>query len=232
MSTIKEMYQQKCDVPSDIDLFLPILYQYGLECRHITEMGVRGVTSTWAFLLASPEKLVCIDWDKAPYTVCRESLNLAKDLAEKDGIQLEFVSGDSIETRIDLTDLLFIDTWHTYEQLLLELLIHSGKVRKYIIAHDTSEKSFPGMSCAVKDFLVENKQWMVTDYFTNEPGMIVLSRMNNDPVSDVGFDKVALKKEIEIQRALYYQECDSTGAIGDGWKEYRKSQFERFSNKE
>src|SRR5262249_15621011 len=45
---------------------------------------------------------------------------------------------DVLTADIEETDLLFIDTWHVYEQLRQELRRHAGKVRKYIVLHDTT----------------------------------------------------------------------------------------------
>jgi len=47
--------------PSDINEHIPAIIKYGQECDHITEMGVRGIVSTWAWLAASPKKLIAYD---------------------------------------------------------------------------------------------------------------------------------------------------------------------------
>ena len=61
--TLEQIYYQKCNSPSDINEHLPTLKRYADECEHITEMGVRWVVSTYAFLMSKPKKLVSIDID-------------------------------------------------------------------------------------------------------------------------------------------------------------------------
>ena len=40
---------------SDINEHIPALINYAQQCDHITEMGVRWIVSTWAFMAASPK---------------------------------------------------------------------------------------------------------------------------------------------------------------------------------
>src|SRR5262249_50913089 len=44
---------------------------------------------------------------------------------------------DVLKIEIEPTDLLFIDTWHVYEQLKCELMLHAGKALRFIALHDT-----------------------------------------------------------------------------------------------
>jgi hypothetical protein len=231
VKSITEAYEQKCSENSDISLFLPLLKEYGSGSDHITEMGVRKLASTWAFLAAKPNKLVSIDWDKEPYQVCRESLALAKKFADEDGIEFEFIASDSLNVEIEPTDLLFIDTWHTGEQLLLELILHSDNVSDLIIAHDTSANLFPGMIEAMQYFMAYNPQWEVIDHIVTEPGMSVMKRVSDDLVKGE-FDKEFLLKEIEYQRQIYYSEVDENGSTSKAWQEYRAKQFEKQRNQE
>lgn len=101
-----------------------------MECGDITEMGTRGGVSTRAWLYAQPEKLVCYDLRKLPI------VDLLERVAGKTDFQ--FHEADVLEIDIEETDLLFIDTWHVYEQLQAELAKHASKARKYIVLHDTT----------------------------------------------------------------------------------------------
>ena len=47
--------------PSDINEHIPAIIEYGQKCDHITEMGVRWVVSTWAWLACAPKKLIAYD---------------------------------------------------------------------------------------------------------------------------------------------------------------------------
>ena len=58
---LEQNYNKALNTPSDIYQHLPTLLKYGKECNHITEFGVRGIVSTWALLMAQPEKLISYD---------------------------------------------------------------------------------------------------------------------------------------------------------------------------
>ena len=102
--------------PSDINEHLPTIIKYGQECDHITEMGVRSVLSTWGWLAAAPKtKLISYDlhnpsrWDG--------NIKEVEETAKAYGISFEFIEANVLEIDIEETDLLFIDTWHHYNQL-------------------------------------------------------------------------------------------------------------------
>ena len=137
MNSIFDYYVRARDTDSDIWEHIEDIYRLALECDHITEMGVRGVVTTWAFLLAKPRKL--ISYDAAPCPVQE-----VQRLAPSYNIDFNFHIADTgnPSTVIEPTDLLFIDTWHIYEQLKQELLLHGNKqkykskvnrITKYII---------------------------------------------------------------------------------------------------
>lgn len=46
--------------------------------------------------------------------------------------------GNDLEVQLPECDILMIDTLHTYDQLLKELKLLSGKTKRYILMHDTS----------------------------------------------------------------------------------------------
>jgi hypothetical protein len=58
---IENKYNELVNTSSDINEHLPTLRRYAEDCEHITEMGVRWVVSTYAFLVAQPKTLVSID---------------------------------------------------------------------------------------------------------------------------------------------------------------------------
>ena len=62
MINLEEKINQIHRIPSDINEHVPTILQYGQECNHITEMGVRGILSTWAWLACEPkDKLISYD---------------------------------------------------------------------------------------------------------------------------------------------------------------------------
>lgn len=155
-------------MPSDIYLHLPKLREYAEQCDHITEMGVRGVVSTWAFLSSKASKVVAID-----------ILNVAIPDVEK----LQFICANDLEVEIEKTDLLFIDTAHNYKQLIHELNLHAKNVNKYIAFHDTfifginGDDGGKGLLFAINEFLSNNTEW-VKDYHTDKNnGLTVIKRV-------------------------------------------------------
>ena len=152
---------------------LEILRAFAKSCNHITEMGVDGVNSTWAFLVTKPKRLVSIDMrnTKAP-----EILELAAKLAEENGIEFEFIESNTLEIEIEKTDMLFIDTDHSYKQLSTELKLHAPKVRKYIAMHDTS--AFIGLLSAIQDFMDEsNNEWQIIYETYKSCGLTIIERV-------------------------------------------------------
>ena len=96
-------------------------HRVGRLGRHVTELGTRTAVSTTALLYGKPEKLVC--YDKFLYPQVNKLRTMAGPT------HLEFHQADVLQTDIEETDLLFIDTWHVYEQLREELRRHAGKAR-------------------------------------------------------------------------------------------------------
>jgi len=180
MSKLEQIYEQKCNNPSDINELLPILRKYAEKCDHITEMGVRWVTSTYALMSAKPKKLISYDIE-SPEKYGTKIQDLV-NLGDENGVEFEFKLESTVECEIEETDFLFIDTWHVYDQLKQELKLHANKVRKYIAFHDTTtfgmtgEGSDVGLWPAIEEFLNENKNWVICEKVDFNNGLTVLER--------------------------------------------------------
>lgn len=193
MNIIEKKYIEKCNTTSDINEHLPALYFYAQQCKTIAEMGVRYVTSSYAFALSKPEKLLCLDIDKNHY------VEVFIDECKQENINIEFVHASSLEHELDQEyDLLFIDTLHTFEQLSKELEKHHSKIKKYIIFHDTifwgNKNENPidssdtgergknvGLVPAIKNFLKSHKEWKEVCTYSNNNGLTVLRNINENP---------------------------------------------------
>jgi len=167
---------------------LPVLYSYAKQCKRIAEMGVRYVTSSYAFAHARPQKLLCLDIDKNIHV---ESFI---DLCKQENIDAEFVHASSLEYELtEDYDLLFIDTLHTYNQLSQELEKHHTKIKKYIIFHDTifwgNKNENPvdssdtgergdnvGLVPAIRNFLKTHREWKEVCTYTNNNGLTIIER--------------------------------------------------------
>ena len=190
MEKILEKYNQHKNTHSDINQHLETLYNLGKECSHITEMGVRWVSSTWPLVYSNPKKMISYDILKNPNIT--EVINLCNEYS----INYSFEEKDVLQLEIEPTELLFIDTLHTYNQLIKELEIHSNKVSKYIVLHDTehfgrkdeviyehasnvikeTSSTKEGLMTAVEDFLLTElgQSWELFRVYKNNNGLTVL----------------------------------------------------------
>ena len=198
--SIQENYARACAVRSDINEHLPTLKAYAGKCTTVTECGVRGVVSSWAFadaLQGRPgARLVQVDLDT--------NANVLRfgDVARAAGISVTFHHQSDLECPMEPTELLFIDTWHIYGHLKRELARWHSEVSKYIILHDTTVDEWQGetIRCgwdaeaqskssgipvaeirkglwpAVEEFLVAHPEWVLEKRYTNNNGLTILSR--------------------------------------------------------
>jgi hypothetical protein len=192
MINLDIIYNSLHETKSDINEHFPIIKEYTEKCTHVTEMGVRFVNSTFAFLKGSPKILRCIDLYHPSKWNYGDRLQIVEDYCKQTNIDFKFIIGNSLEIEIEETDLLFIDTLHTYHQLKTELQKHSSKVKKYIILHDTTtynsidEENYytglypvenkSGLWPAVEEFLQNNLEWKILDIYTNNNGLTILGK--------------------------------------------------------
>jgi GT2 family glycosyltransferase/predicted Zn-dependent protease len=176
---LAKRYADACETPSDINEHLPTLYRLAQECRHVTEFGTRTGVSTTALLYAKPARLVCYDRVKFPQVEHLQALAGPTEFV--------FVQQDVLWTEIEETDLLFIDTLHDYDQLAQELKLHAGKVRKYVVLHDTNTfaekgetQGHRGLWPAVEEFLRAGT-FRLRERYDNNNGLAVLERVGGSP---------------------------------------------------
>lgn len=191
MTNLEKYYEIKCKTIGDIHEHLPILKHYTELCEHVTEMGVRDVVSTFAFMMGKPKRLVSIDVYEP------KLLGEVNKLAQENNIDFKFVLGSTLEITIEETDLLFIDTEHNYLQLKNELERHGNKAKKYLIFHDVmafgyedsnaygdqglrfkeDEEKRYGLMPAIYGFLERNSHWRIEKFFTNNNGLLICKRV-------------------------------------------------------
>lgn len=191
---LEMMYQWAKNTPGNINEHIPVLFEYAKQCQTITELGTGAYpVSSWGFLRAKPKKFTTIDASDPSL------IPEAKKIAADNSIEFEFIKADTGNPDLVLeeTDLLFIDTWHTYDQLKQEFKLHANKARKYIVLHDTTTfgncdegfgapyypdlfvqpSSGRGIWPVVEEFLVENTNWSLVIRYTNNNGLTVLKRI-------------------------------------------------------
>lgn len=177
-SVFEREYEWAVKNPSDINENVHILYNLAKECETVVEMGVRTGVSTRAFL-NTDVKLISFDINLNP------KVQELFDYAKKTGKHVQYIRANVLDIEIEKTDLLFIDTLHTYEQLKRELALHGNKAKKFIAFHDTHtfglsgeiENDQKGLLTAILEFLRDNPHWKIKTHKTNNNGMTVLERV-------------------------------------------------------
>lgn len=161
---------------SDISEHLWMLQKLSTECYHVTELGVRSMVSSWAFLsglrkhrgtLISVDIVSPLEFGINPEIVSR--------ISEEHGVNFKFIQASSLDITLAPTDLLFIDTVHEAEQLRQELALHAMRARKYIVFHDT-ESCKVELQPVINEFLEQNKTWKKIYEYTVNNGIIVIQR--------------------------------------------------------
>jgi len=179
----KQYYEDACRRQTDINFHLPKLYELAMHCHHVTEFGVRDGESSRAFLYAATRKIGPVlrsyDVDISPMAWW------LFDDARKEGADAQLIKGNTLEIDIEPTDMLMIDSLHTYEQLKTELDRHAHKVSKYLVFHDTHSHGLGrpdtenrGLLSAIIDFMIAHpKEWEFKYYTTENNGLTVLKRI-------------------------------------------------------
>ena len=189
--TINEKFNTLCNTPSDINEHLPILKKYATGCDIVVELGVRWVVSTYAFLAATPNKLISVDITHPAEWGGASALGEVELFANELNVDFSFIQASSLDVTLQNHDLLFIDTWHCYRQLLSELNMHHSNVNKYIILHDTTLFEFVdetaygesgtgneiGLWPAVEKFILENPEWSIKERNINNNGLTILEKI-------------------------------------------------------
>jgi cephalosporin hydroxylase len=177
--TIEELYQRAALNYSDISEHIPTLFRLGRMVNHITEFGTRWGVSTAAFLRAAPRRFVAYDIARFP------EVDVLVAAAEQAGLDFEFRLESVLETTIEPTELLFIDTLHTYDQLLAELERHAESVSTFIAMHDTSTygdvgevPGTVGLWPAIQEYFEPRPQWKLIDRWMNNNGLTLYMRVS------------------------------------------------------
>lgn len=169
---------------SDIVLHLPVLEYFASKCGHVTEFGVREGCSTVALVAGCKGGEVhSYDIEPTPIRPVLEGMALPCK-------KWEFHQGDtgSPDLPVAETDLLFLDTLHTYAHLSKELLHHGRKARRYLAFHDTyacgardlsgPDPTAEGITRAIEEFVSRHPHEYREVYRTDaNNGFLVLERV-------------------------------------------------------
>jgi hypothetical protein len=179
---LDKLYRKQLKVPSTINQHMPALKKLASEATEVVEFGVWTAQSTVALLAGRPERMRSFDIQYSQAGV--ETLRLTAP----ETLSASFEQENTLRLAPQSSDLLFIDTLHTGEQLWKELTIHGPLCRRRIVMHDTAifgdegeDKQKPGLRSAVCEFLRRNPAWHVMADTEVSCGLTVLSRDPQDP---------------------------------------------------
>ena len=215
----------------DISEHLPLFRALCSDASNVAscaELGVRRAYATWAFVAAAAERyragappLRVRLYDLVERAEVTELM--ARLRAECPALDVRFTEGDDLAMPIEPSDVMLLDTWHTFKQLRQELKVLPRDVSRAIILHDTrtfrnrDEKiggrgglgivperfagveNQVGLQPAVAMFLRENSDWLQLEERTNCNGITILA-----PRAVVGYCPkargVACLTDREVQR--------------------------------
>lgn len=174
--------------------------------RSVTEVGVRDGYATWAFLEAARRRHVA---GGPPLSIRLHDITMSKPAKALmrlmnrtcPAIPVSFVEGDDLLTPIKRTDVMLLDTWHSYRQLSRELSTIPPAVRRALILHDTVtfghvdealsghggkpidealyksvSRKAAGLQPAVDDFLSRQPEWVFYRRDENCNGLTIVRR--------------------------------------------------------
>ncbi len=209
---IEALYSEYCKEPT-IGPHLPTLRELASKCQTIVEFGVQYGRSTTAFLLgladAEPIELLpgvpkqCKNLHSYDLELTKTAAAL-KALAEgptlKDPVWL-FHMENTRTAIVPACDLLFVDSFHSFEQVDAELNNAADKVAKYIVFHDTvtfgsvaaandhgviswvydrknnlMPESCLGIRFAIDKLMIRDPSWKIIRSDTHAHGLLVLER--------------------------------------------------------
>ena len=169
-------YQDACVRDTDIHEHLPTLSELTSQCTHVTELGVGWAQSTRAFLRHDIE---LHSYECMPLPGICEFFEEARNAGRNVTLHVD----DTRKVKIAETDLMLVDSLHIYEQVQKELELHAGKVRKYLLFHDTTlfadqgEFGGKGIWPAVQEFIDSHPEWQLVERRTNNNGLTILKRL-------------------------------------------------------
>jgi len=163
---------------TDINEHLPMLYYLAQQCDHVTEFGVRTGASTLAFLhglQGRPATLRSYD--------INDQYGVQDSLTRWTRVEWTFSICSTLSiTRIEPTDLLFVDTLHNYDQVRQELALHGESARRWIVFHDTEtfgtvgDDGGRGINQAITEWLEAKPEWRIVYRTHRNNGLTVIER--------------------------------------------------------
>lgn len=152
--------------------------KYAPDCLTYCELGVHQGGTLANALLAGFKYVEGIDIDLHRYE------KFLKPLAEKHAhlnriiLKTKQVSSiDPVNSMGPFVDMMLIDSLHNPHHMAKELQIHSKRVKRYLVAHDTSVlhgKPNESLYDVLVGFCLDNPEWKIIERSTKNVGYTVL----------------------------------------------------------
>lgn len=167
----------------------PTIREFASRCQHVTELGLNSLGVCVSVMAGQPPTFIAYGKDE------KKVDEIVKELPDNVGrTHLKIRKGDSLKIQIEETEMLVIDTYHTYSQLNKELLKHAGSVTKYIVIVNSyafavrgEDGNAPGIMDAVVEFVAKNNRWEIVYNERKNNGLLILQR---DAPTGPNFDQI------------------------------------------
>lgn len=218
LETAQELYHWAVTNPRDLNEHLPRLRALASEVNHATEFGKRR-ESTLALLAGFPDTLMSYNLEDEWNSRFHRAAQIYGKFKKMHTAGA--AASDSLAVDIEETDLLFLDTYHNAARLWQELTKHAGKVRRWIVLHDTSyygetgDDGKAGLMVAVRAWVKQRPDWFITFRTDQQFGLTILSRDERDPLFwGPGCELLLLTSTLSIPGC---QRCDELAGNMDIW---------------
>jgi GT2 family glycosyltransferase len=164
------------DIP--LKEYMPIIKQYLDDIDDAVVFGVKNGESTIIMLSSNIKKLT---------TYGSKRFKLAHSLKElATETDFNYIRQNTLEANINEVDLLFLDSYRSYDWIKSELAKHADKAKKYIFIHGTKlfdkigeDGRRPGITAAIDEFINTKDSWAIEKKYDAANGLTILKRVIN-----------------------------------------------------
>jgi len=181
LATIEALFDEVAPIPRDLNEHMPAFRILASQAAGVVVELTGRRESTIGLLAGRPQSLASFTTEVDNHVMKAGSL-----VSDTTKFTPRPYNMGHILAEIPENDLLFIDTKHTYHQLLTELQTYAPRCRRFIAIHDTEiygergEDGQLGLRLAIAEFCDHNPQWAVIDHAKHQYGLTVLSCVLDD----------------------------------------------------